>query len=504
MLLRHGHLSPILKYYPSHDVKNSSLLDLNGTELLKECIQPSQEWLLHQDELRHICKHSIEIGCLQLARYSLLLLLEKLSSLEEKETECEAFSSIHNELLSRYEHSMMQLWSRDLDSYTPDEYLMLIQALLINSQPNLAFTLHSIRPCRDKDIDLVMDVERGTIMSGMKSDEAEVCDSFPLAQLLRDESYPIPNESGCQSRFDYHLPNATKHQTFFSAHIIPKRLMIPLDSSSTDGYNYEHPAFDIPSLLWDKNLPEAAHWMNVVTDTIENISLIKSNFDHSDLNWSRWPVGSECPQEILCRIGLPNILDLLWTDQIKFSNDYCIITDFCPTSIAEQLVQSVLSDKEVAEVSADDKKKLLMFATDISYLMSFTKNKYVVDLSVENLLHVQTILCLPSPVKFILVDFSPHQLKKIVQSSYCSLYPLPLPFVFEDSTLMEFCCCWQKLNIVIKDHVPAERIVDINMETVKALIANGSDILRSEIMLNDMPVTLQTKRVNDLLRLLST
>ena len=120
------------------------------------------------------------------------------------------------------------------------------------------FTLNSIRPCSDKDIGFVIDVECGKAYSEFKSDLDDGYYCSPLSELLRDEIYPIPNESDCQSRFDQYLPQAATHQSFFSAHIIPKRLMIPLHSVVTDGYDYEHPAFDIPSLLWDKNLPEAA------------------------------------------------------------------------------------------------------------------------------------------------------------------------------------------------------------------------------------------------------
>ena len=488
---------------PSNDLKNTSLLELNGVALLRECVQPSQDWLLRQEELRHICKQSIEIGCLQLARAGLLLLLEKLSSFDDKEAECEAASSIHNDLLGKYEQSMSQIWSRDVNSYSPDEYLMLIQALLIYSQSNLAFTLNSIRPCRDKDISFVIDVECGRASSEFKSDLGNDYYHFPLSELLRDETYPIPNESSCQSKFDQYLPNAATHQAFFSAHIIPKRLMIPFHSASTEGYDYEHPAFDIPSLLWDKNLPEAVQWLAAMRDIIDNIALIKQNFDQFCSSWSSWPDASECPHEVLCRVGLPNVLDLLWTDQMKFNQDFRVITDFCPASIAEQVITGVLTDQKNTEADTDGKSKLLQLATDISYLMSFTKKKYVVDLSVDILLHTQTVLCLPSPVKFIVVDFDPNQLKNIVQASYCALYPQPLPFVFEDSVLMDICCCWHALNSLIKEHVPTDRLVQINMQAIHSLVPAEADFFQGEIS-KGIPMKMQKKRLTDLLHLLSS
>ena len=403
----------------SCDVKNASLLELHGVSLVQECLHPTQPWPLRRKELRHICSEAIETGCLQLARAGLMMLLELCETFDDKELECTNVGSMHDQLLDQYKPVMSQLWSRDIKSYSSEEYLTLLRALLINSQPNLALTLYGIRPCTEVDIRCVIDIE-----CGRAHPTSDLVDEWPLAELLRDEVYPIPNESVRQSRFDHFLPNAASHQAFISAHIIPKRLMIPLHSASSDGYNYEHPAFDIPSLLWDKNLPEAGLWINGMNEVLERIDVIKQDFDQAQSSWSQWPDAQKCPKDILCRIGLPNIIDLLWVDQLKVKGDYRLITEFCPASIAEQVVQGVLDSQQDIVADASAKQKLLQFATDISYLMSFTQGKVVVDLAAENLLHIRTLLCLPSPIKFVLLDFAPDKLKTIVQSSYQSLYPL--------------------------------------------------------------------------------
>ena len=112
----------------SCDVKNASLLELHGVSLVQECLHPTQPWPLTQSELRHICREAIETGCLQLARAGLMMLLELCETFDDKELECTAVSSIHNELLDRYKSVMSQLWSLDINSYSPEEYFTLLRA----------------------------------------------------------------------------------------------------------------------------------------------------------------------------------------------------------------------------------------------------------------------------------------------------------------------------------------------------------------------------------------
>ena len=187
-------------------------------------------------------------------------------------------------------------------------------------------------------------------------------------------------------------------------------------------------------------------------------------------------------------------------DQLKVKGDYRLITEFCPASIAEQVVQGVLDSQQDIVADASAKQKLLQFTTDISYLMSFTQGKVVVDLAAENLLHIRTLLCLPRPIKFILLDFAPDQLKTIVQSSYQSLYPLPLPFVFEDSILMDICDCWHKINLLIQEHVSTERLVVINQEALHSIAESNAGSVQHQIA-DGLSLEIQKQRLNDLLRL---
>ena len=454
----------------------SLFIKSKGGELVENCLKASADTILTKIELKHICKEAINVGCLKLARGSLAILLSQIKDNEECEIECEFLSVYHREAQEACEGAIDQLWKKELQSYTPNAYRELIRSLLIHDKSNLAYILVKFKDADDELLRLITDIECGRLQKeddniGQNKPDTKITTApsstaIELLQQMTLEPLPFPFTGSDISDSSILLKSLTANDLiFFNAHIIPKSLLIPLNAvdKKSGEYNYNHPAMDAPSLLFEKNLPEAGQWIRSIDRGIQAIQENNSSSKLFEDNWKEWPEGIEFPDQIYCRIGLSNSTDILWSDQISVNNNIRIISDYCPAGIIKKMLELTNNVEYLDSSNKDDQMaKMFKFALGTSYLLKFNPSKTIIDISSSNLLYVMLILAFPSPVKFILVDFPVDILKRAVQASCYSTSPLPLPFIFDDNALKEICEKWYELNQLIKQKIPHNRLLIIN------------------------------------------
>ena len=160
---------------------------------------------------------------------------------------------------------------------------------------------------------------------------------------------------------------------------------------------------------------------------------------------------------------MASTVDNLWHSQIESDHSLFVIEDYCPAALVGQLME-IASNQNIGK-----EDNLIKFATDTSFSISILHGKKVVDLCSQNLLNVDSILKLPEPVKFILIDLNPQQLKASVLGSERSTCPDPVPFIFEEDTLKYICESWYSINQTIKEVVQKERLILINEKQLNDL-----------------------------------
>lgn len=437
-------------------------------ELIKEYIEGDEAKILSEEQLICLATESINVGCLKIARGAHSILLSMSECENRAEQICEELSTIHNERVSETSEIADKIWSRNIDSYDNNELENLVEALLIRDKSYLAQAICTTR--QDLSIQFIADIESGRVQ--FDTDQSVDFDKLPTTIVLKafcNEHRPLLGDiSQNQTIISKVLKEIADEQVFFNAYLMPKQLLIPINAFDleADEYKYDHPCMDAPSLLWENNLPELDQWTNSVDkarQTLESQSNKKRSFQN---NWRNWPASFKYPKSVACRIGMASIIDSLWHSQMKSDEELYIIEDYCPAALIAQLME-MASDQNIGE-----NENLIKFATDTSYLISILSEKHIIDLCCQNLLNISTIIKLPEPIQYILIDFEPKQLEKSVLGSERSTYPEPVPFIFEGKTLEYICGLWHDINQMIKKTIPEERLILINEQRLNETARN--------------------------------
>ena len=247
---------------------------INDTDiviLMRRClsIQDITNW--SADELVAICESSIRHGWLNLARSSLALLYIRLQNEAECENIAERLCQMHKAGLDATEYLLKDIWNRTLSDYNIDEFNGLIHALLVHDQVNLGYVLAFGSDMADESIKLDC-----MIACGLWSDVLSILDIIPphedkqnndrmqIDQMLAlaSDIYPTPQRALNDNPVEKLLDGLPPEMIYFSAFLMPRQEMIPLNAYDfkTQTLKYSHPAMDVPSLLWEKNLPEASQF----------------------------------------------------------------------------------------------------------------------------------------------------------------------------------------------------------------------------------------------------
>ena len=417
------------------------------------------------DVLLEVCRNALDSGCLKIARSALTLALIQCENAEKGEAICEEISNYHNDIKEGTKEILDNIWKKDLDAYSEQEQTKLIKALLINEQSRLAELIIDSLNIEDELINSIVKLEAGRIKFNPSNNSSrENIKNSDAFWALCDEDYPLPRVDESEDNVDNSLNAINPEQIYFNAHLTPKRLLIPINAykEETHEYNFDHPAIDTASLLWEQSMPEAPYWEQSMKQEIQLVNLNQSRENSKQENASIWPSNIQTPKEIICRIGMASIIDSIWHNELQYNQQIYIINDYCPSSIIENVTKAAAGIEEGPELN----ENLAKFATHTAYLFKLAKEKIIIDISPANLLHLPTTLNLPSPVKFALIDFKPEQLKYLVQASCFANCPYPIPFLFEDDILLDICKSWQEVNIFIKERIQESRILSINEETL--------------------------------------
>lgn len=415
------------------------------------------------DALSRVCRSALDHGSLKIARTALTMALSQCESLEDGEELCEEMSNYHTDAKEGTKEILEDLWKKDLDSYSEPEQKVLIKALLINEQSRLAELIIDSLNINDVLTTSIVKLEAGRIKFNPSINSSREETKYSgIFWALCDEDYPLPKIDSREDSINNLLSSINPEQVYFNAHLIPKRLLIPINAyeDETHEYNYDHPAIDAGSLLWEQSMAEAPHWEQSMKQEIQLINPNQSRGKIEHELSSTWPTSIQTPREIICRIGMPSIIDSIWHSELQYNHQLYIINDYCPSLIIGNILKAAAEMEERMEYN----ENLAKFATHTAYLFGLAKGKVIIDLSPANLLHLPTTLNLPSPVKFALVDFSPEQLRCLVQASCYANCPYPIPFVFEDEILLDICKSWQEINIFVKEQIDESRILTINEE----------------------------------------
>ena len=439
--------------------------------------------------LTTLASEAIKVGCLKMARSALTILLSQCKDAEQAEALCEQISNDHNNAKEKTKDILNKIWQRDLNTYSNSEKIDLIKALLIHEQSRLADIIIDSLNIADTLTNSIVKLEVGRI----KITPSKKCKNLAInhkAQgvqeddfwLLCDEDYPIPRLEAKKDRIDYLLDSINPEQIYFNAHLIPKRVLIPINAfdNEKNEYNFDSPAIDSASLLWEQSMAEAPHWKELIQ---QKIHLVNENNEPGgeERSQTTWPSNVKPPKEIICRIGMTSIIDSIWHNELLHQKSLYLINDYCPSAIIEEVIRSIKGDIKEERIEENVAK----FATHTAYLFKLAGGKTLVDISPANLLHLPITLNLPNPVKFAIIDFEPEELRFLVKASCFSNCPYPIPFLFEEDILLEICKYWKETNTFVKENINHSRLTIINHDALssqtneqKSLLAsNGQSIL---------------------------
>jgi len=446
--------------------------EINIKSLILSTLTSGTDHCFSSDELLSICMQSINHGWLNIARSALAIIIIQSDHEESRELLIEETSQVYNALRLDTESLISQLWQRSSDSYNSSEFDRLVTALLIHDKVHLACTLAKGNRLASKDSNVSCTIARGCWHElGLILEQQVILPSSNSLSLntlstlltLAQEQYPLP-KSVCNDPKLYDFISLIPTDTiFFSANLIPRWLMIPLNARNyvDNSFDYSHPAMEIPSLLWEHNLPEPTYWLRSINDSKAALVLKED----TDLIYSR--SRDECfpnrleSKNVFVRLGMPNLLDYLWLCQpCECTSDAAsahVISDFSPS----QIVSQIFDIAAISNLYPDSKefRALQYYATDTAFLMQYIDRQNIVDISPVNLLHFTGLLMMPDHIKVLVLDFEPSVLCKLVQATFTSTYPEPIPFIFDDDVLLKICTEWSSLNALIRSKLAAQVVV---------------------------------------------
>lgn len=469
----------------------------------------SGKTFLDTKSLTTLASEALKAGSLKMARAALTILLSQSKDAEEAEALCEQISNDHNHAKEKSKDLLNEIWQRDLNTYSNSEQINLIKALLIHEQSRLADIIIDNLNITDALTNAIVKLEVGRIKltPSRKSKKLANNDETKGVNeddfwLLCDEDYPVPSFDIKKDRIDYLLNSINPEQIYFNAHLIPKRVLIPINAfdNEKNEYNFDSPAIDSASLLWEQSMAEAPHWKESIQ---QKIHLVNENNEPGgeEKSQTTWPSNVKPPKEIICRIGMPSIIDSIWHNELLHQKNLYLINDYCPSAIIEEVIRSIKGDIKEERIEENVAK----FATHTAYLFKLAGGKTLVDISPANLLHLPITLNLPNPVKFAIIDFEPEELRFLVKASCFSNCPYPIPFLFEEDILLEICKYWKEANTFAKENINHSRLTIINHDTLssqtneqKSLLAsNGQSILGITDKTRAIEIHKILKAVND-------
>lgn len=446
-------------------------------DLILSALLSGQDRDLDLDELGHICRDSISYGWINLARSALALLIIQLDSNESREILIEEITYAYNVVRSGMESSFNQLWQRPMESYSTREFEELIASLLIYDNVQLAYALAFGADISTNDCKIACTVAAGRWQElasllgepiAVPSTDVSNVMSISNLLLLAADQYPLP-ESIATNKHVYNLIALIPSEVpFVNAILVPRSLIIPANARNNldNSYDYSCPAMDIPSLLWEQNLPEPSYWLKSIRESKEILSSLDKTATECDGLWDEWSQFTKPPKNILVRLGLANLLDHLWLDQPceidRQNSQVQVISDFSPSLIVNQIFTHAIETN--SKPDAITQRNLAFFASDIAFMIRFMANRTVVDVSPSNLLHFSGFMKMPDPIKILIIDFDADVLFRLVQASFTSNYPEPLPFVCDDQILLQICHEWSDLNNMLKAVLPS-RVLKLDVAT---------------------------------------
>jgi hypothetical protein len=444
----------------------------NIRDLILSTLLSGQDRDINLEELGRICRDSINYGWINLARSALALLIIKLECEDSRETLVEEISQAYNDARSGMESTFSQLWQRPIESYSAREFEELIASLLVYDHVQLAYALAFGADISTYDCKIACIVATGrwqelTSLLGqpIAAPNADVSNVLSIGNLLllAADQYPLP-ESIATNKQTYSLISLIPREVpFVHAILVPRSLVIPANARNNldNFYDYSYPAMDIPSLLWEQNLPEPSCWLKSISESKEILSSLDRTTPDSTGSWDEWSQFTKPPKNILVRLGLANLLDYLWLHQPcetdRQNNQVQVISDFSPSLIVNQIFTHAVESNSKSD--AIPHENLAFFASDIAFMLRFMDNRTVVDISPLNMLHFSGFMKMPAPVKILIIDFDADILFKLVQASFTSNYPEPLPFVFDDQILLKICHEWSDLNNMLKAVLPSRLLM---------------------------------------------
>ena len=441
-------------------------------DLVLSALLSGQDRDINPEELGRICRDSISCGWINLARSALALLLIHLEGEDSREILIEDVSHEYNVIRSGMESTFSQLWQRPIESYSAREFEELIASLLIYDQVQLAYALAFGADISTDDCKIACIVAAGrwqelTPLLGepIAVPSADVSNILCISNLLllAADQYPLQEYIATNKQVYSLISLIPSEVPFVNAILVPRSLIIPANARNNldNFYDYSYPAMDIPSLLWEQNLPEPSYWLKSISESKEILSSLDKSATDPDCSWDEWSQLSKPPKNILVRLGLANLLDYLWLDQpceIDRQKNRCqVISDFSPSLIVNQIFAHAVETNSKPDAIAQ--RNLAFFASDMAFMLRFMDNRTIVDISPLNLLHFSGLMKMPDSIKILIIDFDADVLFKLVQASFASNYPEPLPFVFDDKILLNICHEWCDLNNMLKAVMPSRLLI---------------------------------------------
>lgn len=413
---------------------------------------------ISHDQLKRWFQGSVELGCLPLARTLHLLLLRSVDNDSEREDLAEELSNNYITEKEHTQHLVDGVWNRTIDSYNKEELSELIRALLIHDKQELASSLYRGLSIHDPSGRLrramewpIRHIETPNDF-GKNTEDATQLEH--IAALISDNNHAISQN----------ILREGSSYLYFQAGLVHPLLLEPNQAYDQQGQlDFNHPAVDAPSMQWDNNLPEAATWLNHLDDIINTAKANNTQFTTtSGQTWSHWPNGINHPKSITVRLGLTSSADQSWTSTHADWDKDTIrrVQDYSASNIVAQLMHELQAMKDKSGMNDES---AFQFACDVAYGFSRNKQCDVIDLGADNLLHLRTILQMPEPIQFAIIDGNPEDLVQAVRGTSRSIYPQPLPFIFEDEIMHEICQRWHTLNNILKDAIPEERLKTIQL-----------------------------------------
>lgn len=410
------------------------------------------------DQLRRWFQGSIELGCLPLARTLHLLLLRSVHDEGQREDLAEELSNSYIAEKEQTQSLVDGVWSRTIDSYDEADLSELIRALLIHDLPDLASSLYRGLSISDPSAHLRTAME----WPALNKTTAPDCSTSSKQPSIFEQIEALTGNNN-KELCDELLREGSTY-LYFQACLVHPSLLEPRRAYDEQGQlNFNHPAVDAPSMQWENNLPEASTWLNQLDDIINTATTNTADFTTSSAqSWTHWPEGIEHPKTITIRIGLTSTADQHWrTSDGEWRKDTIrLAQDYSAQSLISQLLDQLQS---MAGNGGMTDEVALQFACDVAYGFSRNKQCDIIDLGADNLLHLPIILQAPEPIQFAIIDGTPQDLVQAVRGTSRSVYPRPIPFVFEDDTLLKICERWAALNTILKESIPDERLTIVQL-----------------------------------------